>query len=230
MAYVKNNWVDREGITRYFETVDSDGAKIFTPDYTQVTELGTPVNADNMNHIEEGIEAGSFTKFNLATTYAKDDLVTNITGNELKVYKSLKDENTNNNILDILYWEEVELGGVGPETLDQFVVKDSLVEVQTVIETYQNGTSWYRVWSDGWCEQGGQYSVTSASPHTINLLKSMVNTQYSILISAGMSGVGDTSVQAHIRTDNITTTSFKIQKQWSSSNGTYFWQASGYIW
>lgn len=56
MAYIKNNWVDREGQTRYFETVDDDGALIFTPDYTQVTELGTPVNADNMNHIEEGIE------------------------------------------------------------------------------------------------------------------------------------------------------------------------------
>ena len=56
MAYIKNNWVDREGITRYFETIDDDGALIFTPDYTQVTEIGTPVNADNMNHIEEGIE------------------------------------------------------------------------------------------------------------------------------------------------------------------------------
>ena len=56
MAYIKNNWVDREGITRYFETVDDDGTLIFTPDYEKVTEIGTPVNADNMNHIEDGIE------------------------------------------------------------------------------------------------------------------------------------------------------------------------------
>ena len=56
MTYVKNNWVDREGITRYFETIDEDGALIFTPDFTQITEMGTPVNADNMNHIEEGID------------------------------------------------------------------------------------------------------------------------------------------------------------------------------
>ncbi len=56
MAYVKNTWVDREGTTRYHETVDEDGALIFTPDYEKVTEIGTPVNADNMNHIEEGIE------------------------------------------------------------------------------------------------------------------------------------------------------------------------------
>ena len=56
MAYVKNTWVDREGQTRYHETIDDDGALIFTPDYEKVTEIGTPVNADNMNHIEEGIE------------------------------------------------------------------------------------------------------------------------------------------------------------------------------
>ena len=55
MAYVKNNWVDREGQTRYHETIDDDGALIFTPDYEKVTEIGTPVNADNMNHIEDGI-------------------------------------------------------------------------------------------------------------------------------------------------------------------------------
>ena len=56
MAYVKNTWVDREGQTRYHETIDDDGALIFTPDYEKVTEMGTPVNADNMNHIEDGIE------------------------------------------------------------------------------------------------------------------------------------------------------------------------------
>lgn len=24
-----------------------------------------------------------------------------------------------------------------------------------IVETYSNGTDWYRIWSDGWCEQGG---------------------------------------------------------------------------
>ena len=27
--------------------------------------------------------------------------------------------------------------------------------MRAVTETYQNGTSWYRIYSDGWCEQGG---------------------------------------------------------------------------
>lgn len=54
MAYVKNTWVDQQGQVRYTETED-DGYKIFTANYEEVTEIGTPVNADNMNHIEQGI-------------------------------------------------------------------------------------------------------------------------------------------------------------------------------
>ena len=113
MAYIKNNWVDREGTTRYFETVDSDGAKILTPDYTQVTELGTPVNADNMNHIEEGIAAGSFTKFDLNTTYGKNDLVTVIEDGSPVIYKSLVDNNIGNALSSSIAWEKISLGGGG---------------------------------------------------------------------------------------------------------------------
>ena len=55
MAYIKTNWVDQEGQVRYTETED-DGYKIFTPNFEEVTELGTPVDAVHLNHIEEGIE------------------------------------------------------------------------------------------------------------------------------------------------------------------------------
>ena len=118
MAYTPNKWVDREGITRYFESVDDDGALILTPDYTQVTEMGTPVNSDNMNHIEEGIAAGSFTKYDSKTTYAKDDLVTAIVDGELKVYKSLQDNNHGQALTQTAYWVEVELGSSGLEICD----------------------------------------------------------------------------------------------------------------
>lgn len=42
-----------------------------------------------------------------------------------------------------------------------------------IVETYRNGQSWYRVWSDGWCEQGGVLtSVVNSINTNINLLKS----------------------------------------------------------
>ena len=41
-----------------------------------------------------------------------------------------------------------------------------------IVETYVNGTSWYRVYSDGWCEQGGQ---TTTASQTVTFLKSFNN-------------------------------------------------------
>lgn len=51
----------------------------------------------------------------------------------------------------------------------------------TVVETYRNGTEWYRVWSDGWLEQGG-YGVTSGSgkKKDIVLLKPYIDADYTI--------------------------------------------------
>ena len=46
-----------------------------------------------------------------------------------------------------------------------------------VVECYQNGSSWYRVWSDGWIEQG--YSIGGASA-SITFLKPFKDTNYSI--------------------------------------------------
>lgn len=37
------------------------------------------------------------------------------------------------------------------------------VELPTIVETYQNGASWYRLYSDGWIEQGGTLTFFSDS-------------------------------------------------------------------
>lgn len=42
-----------------------------------------------------------------------------------------------------------------------------------IIESYVNGTSWYRVWSDGWCEQGGQ-----TGGGVVTFLKSFADSNY----------------------------------------------------
>ena len=57
MAYTKNTWVDQdvERPKTYEVTNNQDGSITLTDSFGLVTELGTPVNADNMNHIENGI-------------------------------------------------------------------------------------------------------------------------------------------------------------------------------
>jgi hypothetical protein len=57
MAYTKNTWVDQdvERPKTYEVTNNQDGSITLTDSFGLVTELGTPVNATNMNHIEDGI-------------------------------------------------------------------------------------------------------------------------------------------------------------------------------
>ena len=51
-----------------------------------------------------------------------------------------------------------------------------------IVETWNEGTEWYRVWSDGWIEQGGTTGlITSGDSYnskTITFKKSFTNTNY----------------------------------------------------
>ena len=59
-----------------------------------------------------------------------------------------------------------------------YVGTANLATCHVVTETYVNGTSWYRVWSDGWIEQGGIYTGTGTNNPAVSLLKTMANTNY----------------------------------------------------
>ena len=50
----------------------------------------------------------------------------------------------------------------------------------TVVESYRNGTEWYRVWSDGWVEQGGVTKMSCDVVH--NLLKPFADTNYGVFL------------------------------------------------
>lgn len=100
-----------------------------------------------------------------------------------------------------------------------------------IISSYHSGTDWYRVYSDGWCEQGGKVNLTYKQQtyldQTVTLLKTMADTNYSILLS--------TSDRGNVHRSNwvystITTSNF-ITRTYSEGNGTGtgFWRVSGYI-
>lgn len=57
MSYIKQNWLDRvvENPLRYSVENHEDGSITLTPLPGAIYEVGTPVNAEHMNHIEEGI-------------------------------------------------------------------------------------------------------------------------------------------------------------------------------
>lgn len=105
-----------------------------------------------------------------------------------------------------------------------------------IVETYKNGASWYRKWSDGFCEQGGFVTGNGAyGVITVNLLVPFIDTNYIIYgtqiawdnsswytstYNTAGSGVSDVAGPAQ----NKTTTTFQVQ---SCSNR--FWLACGYI-
>ena len=97
-----------------------------------------------------------------------------------------------------------------------------------ITETYRNGTSWYRVYSDGWCEQGGMFSSNADSTGTISLIKEYSNTNYNCLLTlvadnTTMNNSGAGSVWIVSKTNSTF--------RWANDTwgGTMQWCACGYI-
>ncbi len=93
-----------------------------------------------------------------------------------------------------------------------------------ITETYRNGLSWYRVWSDGWIEQGGRVYVNASSIVDITLLKPYSNQDYMISISHSEAGTGG---QSESYAQQTSATYFKLGN--CCGNAQYFtWSACGY--
>ena len=89
--------------------------------------------------------------------------------------------------------------------------------------TYKSGTSWYRVWSDGWIEQGGFYYPKTSGTVTVNLPKAYLDTNYNITIAASWSG----GHPENVNNSNKKTTSFQLVAGTGSNFGVY-WRCAGY--
>lgn len=80
-----------------------------------------------------------------------------------------------------------------------------------IVKTYVNGSAWYRIYSDGWCEQGGGISNDNA---TITLLKPFANTNYTCLCVCSYSRINE-----NFYIDSKTTTTFHARY---ASGGSWF--------
>ena len=100
-----------------------------------------------------------------------------------------------------------------------------------IVETYVNGTSWYRVYSDGWCEQGGETSnSTTADGRSIAYLKTFANTNYCIqIIMCTSSTDGSLNNTDPIYITSRTASGCTAQNYDGSPTRTYLWKAEGYL-
>lgn len=58
-----------------------------------------------------------------------------------------------------------------------------LSQVHCVVDTYSSGASWYRVYDDGWCEQGGRFYTPSQNNYPVTFLQTMADGYYSIKLT-----------------------------------------------
>lgn len=59
-----------------------------------------------------------------------------------------------------------------------------------ISEVYKNGDSWFRLYSDGWCEQGGALYGGGDYNRTVTFLREYKDTSYVILKNSGGAGSG----------------------------------------
>lgn len=124
------------------------------------------------------------------------------------------------------------------QTMSSKVDVNDLDEVYCVVQTGNNGVTgngskWYRIYSDGWCEQGGILEVpmvqNSERSTTITLLKEFTNAYYSVsAFSEDRSGIHLSNIAFKERT----TTDFKLVTYTTGSTDNYVitcWEAKGYV-
>ena len=95
--------------------------------------------------------------------------------------------------------------------------------IRTVTETYVNGTEWYRVWSDGWIEQGGYISSapSGTTGAAVTFLKPFSYTNYFSSPSWGAAQYAAFGIR-----DRTTTRMTVVNR---SNEATFcYWQACGY--
>lgn len=123
---------------------------------------------------------------------------------------------------------EVDFDNLATE-LQNKVDKASLVETPAIIETYHNGLSWYRVYSDGWCEQGGGIQELASSVTVdVFFLKEFADTNYYINVSDGIVNSSWAGGEANNYMDYLTSTKFTFKSGYGRTCN-FRWRACGYI-
>ena len=96
---------------RNFRILDNlDGTKQILDSFGEVKELGTPVNADNMNHIEEGIASCAIRYYKETESYEKGEWALGIVDGKKEIYQSLINDNLGNLLSDSSFWRKMTLG------------------------------------------------------------------------------------------------------------------------
>ena len=102
-----------------------------------------------------------------------------------------------------------------------------------LLRSYKEGDSWYNLYSDGWCEQGGSCVAPNNELITINLKQSYQDINYDILLTQGLANSARYQGRHPIvNSDLMTVNSFVLQNARFLAETTaaskIYWRTSGY--
>jgi len=106
----------------------------------------------------------------------------------------------------------------------------------SVVETYVNGTSGYRIWSDGWCEEWGLTGTSTGSSIVVLYTNIFKDTNYFLDVQArgaddDTGGYGDQQIGINGASPydfGLGRGGFRASTK-SSANGKFSWKACGYL-
>ena len=165
-----------------------------------------------------GLQTSSLVARNAVTGSEVNCVISCNVDNSGTVYTSAPTPATNDNSTKIATTEFVRAQG--------YIGNANLATCHVITQTYVNGSNWYRVWSDGWIEQGGRVSISQDTQSTVTLLKPFSNTDYTVLITANKSGA-QTGGDGNFTMQFISTSQF----YWSNGDdfsGNGIWYACGF--
>lgn len=100
-----------------------------------------------------------------------------------------------------------------------------------LVESYTDGTSGYRLYSDGFCEQRGYSNVDSNTLRTITFLKPYKDTNY--VVTLGSSNINDNNQNSRIaKVASITTKNMVVTGIFNNALGAdfhFYWRTCGYV-
>ncbi len=208
--------------------------------YDPVADANNTFNITNaLNNNFDKIESKTgLLIYDNTATYSQNDWVLGTVDSQQKIFKSLANSNTGNALTDTTKWQEIIIGGswgnitgtLSNQTdlgtaLSNKADKDFSNCTKPYIKTtYKSGSSWYRIYSDGWCEMGGE---TTTRDEEVTFPKTFADTTYNVV---GNEIVNSTADESELLIFKLSTNKIRV---YCDYGGSQFggvgacWRASG---
>ena len=220
MAYVKKHWEDQDverQKTYEFEKND-DGSTKLIESFGEVKNLGTPVNAENMNRIEEGIAGCGIRKYNHEEKFELGEWVLGVLDGKKIIFESLKDENKGNNLENSEFWAAVDFNNSGGSNLFDLIQKDHILAFEEKEGLERLGEFVYKE------AQDGRYGYPDFYEKCIDEFKDENNTKENLYISSNVETIAEVTDKEGILSNFSTNNYASINKTFELESAQKNWE------